>query len=438
MRILNPRLFPSYSREDSAFAINVQRSLEREGFSVFRDISSMSPGDNFVKTITAEISEATALVAIISPSYAESAWGKAELYAALTAPMLTIPIVTSQEALASLDEPLRRLLQDTHYVIVAHETDDLLVSGTLAAQLARARRQHRTRIAFRLAAIAATVLFVVGGVWWGVSNLDSRDRADRRDRALTELTRATKVIEHDRIVQIASSIGGDREAIGELLFLTGDPAISDVARFNALALESELRRGQKIYRWYLRDLDLEHVTLDGVVLNDVSFLGGKWSGVTIENGTLSGALWSKDKGFSMQGTRFRNVKIYGSEFEGVSSVDVAFANTKFRGSIVDTTGFAKVRFLTEEPQGEGTPVITPSYTIFENSVVISRRDPPDPGVMDLNVVGDDVTFDRVVFKDCRLEGWFRAEWFRNSSFERCTLPASLNKESLEKAGNTVE
>ena len=113
-------------------------------------------------------------------------------------------------------------------------------------------------------------------------------------------------------------------------------------------------------------------------------------------------------------------------------------NTKFRGSIVDTTNFAKVRFLTEESQGEGNPIITPSYTLFENSVLISRRDPPNPRVMDLALVGDDVTFDGVVFKGCRLEGWFRAGWFRKSSFERCTLPDSLSKEALEKAGNTVE
>jgi hypothetical protein len=71
-------------------------------------------------------------------------------------------------------------------------------------------------------------------------------------------------------------------------------------------------------------------------------------------------------------------------------------------------------------------------------VLISRREPPTAGVIDLTAVGDDIVFDDVVFKDCRLEGWFRPEWFRNSSFEKCVLPDSLTKQQLEKAGNTVD
>jgi hypothetical protein len=60
----------------------------------------------------------------------------------------------------------------------------------------------------------------------------------------------------------------------------------------------------------------------------------------------------------------------------------SFVHTKFRGMDIDTTNFSKVAFITEENR--------------------------------------------------RLEGWFRPEWFRNSSFEDCKLPASLTKESLTK------
>ena len=93
-----------------------------------------------------------------------------------------------------------------------------------------------------------------------------------------------------------------------------------------------------------------------------------------------------------------------------------------RGVVIDTTNFSKVRFVTEEPVVEGNPVITAEYALIERSTVISRRSPPDKGVLDLTLTGDDVVFDNVVFIDCRLEGWFRPEWFRNSSFERCALP----------------
>jgi hypothetical protein len=128
----------------------------------------------------------------------------------------------------------------------------------------------------------------------------------------------------------------------------------------------------------------------------------------------------------------------GSEFEAIPAVDVSFVNSKFRGSSIDTTNFSKVQFTTETRASEGSPIITPYFTVIEHSVLISRREPPTPGVIDLTAVGDDVVFDNVVFKDCRLEGWFRPEWFRNSSFEGCVLPESLSKQQLVNAGNTVD
>ena len=95
---------------------------------------------------------------------------------------------------------------------------------------------------------------------------------------------------------------------------------------------------------------------------------------------------------------------YGSQFEAITAVDVSFVNSKFRGSTIDTTNFSKVRFVTETPTTEGNPIITPYFTSFENSVLISRRKPPMAGVIDLTAVGDDIIFDDIFFKDCRLGG----------------------------------
>jgi hypothetical protein len=433
-----PRLFISYSRQDSQFVDRLEILLKQNKFEVFRDTSDIAPGDNFVSTITKQIREATSLVAVISPSYVESIWGKAELYSALTLRKLTIPLVLSEVSLSALDEPLRRLLQDTNYVIARPETNDPLVLDGFAAQLARARRRHRIEILRRLAPIAIAILLAAGALWWAISNLNSLDRAHRRDAVIGELINVKRTIEHDRITQLASTIAGDREALGEILFLAQDPAMSDVARFNALSVESELRKGQKVYRWYPRNLDVDRVALEGITLSNISFLGGKWSDVRIEDATFAGVLWPKDEGVALSGTRFKNVVFYGTEFEAVNLIDVQFINTKFRGSSIDTTNFSKVRFVTETPVSEGNPVITPYFTSFEHSVLISRREPPAPNVIDLTAVGDDVTFDDVAFKDCRLEGWFRPEWFRNSSFEGCILPASLSKQQLVKAGNKVD
>jgi hypothetical protein len=78
--VISPGLFVSCTREDSRFVSNLETSLSKNGFNVFRDTSDISPGDNFVSTITKQIREATGLIAVVSASYARSAWGKAELY----------------------------------------------------------------------------------------------------------------------------------------------------------------------------------------------------------------------------------------------------------------------------------------------------------------------------------------------------------------------
>jgi uncharacterized protein YjbI with pentapeptide repeats len=330
------------------------------------------------------------------------------------------------------------LLQDTNYINANPQASDLAQLKGFAGRLAVVRRLHFRAVLHRFIIIAIVMLVAGAALWWGIAHNNQLNQARRSGAVISELVNAKRTIERGRIVQLASTVAGDRDAYGELLFLTQDPTISDVGRFNALELESELRKGQKTYRWYPRALDIDRGELDGVVLSNVSFLGGNWTNVHIEDATFSGVLWPNKDGVKLSGVRFNNVCFYGSEFEAVTAVDVAFVNSKFRGSSVDTTNFSKVRFATEIPPTEGNPIITPYFTIFEHSVLISRREPPTPGVMDLAAVGDDVVFDNVNFKDCFLEGWFRPEWFRNSSFEGCILPASLSKQQLVNAGNTVD
>jgi hypothetical protein len=248
---------------------------------------------------------------------------------------------------------------------------------------------------------------------------------------------AKAVLQYPRIAALASAVAGDQDAIGRLMFLSQDPAASDMARFTALALGSELRKGQKSWRWYVRGLEIDHAKLEDVAFVNTSLLGGGWNDVQFVHSTFAGVFLGKDQGFSMSHAVFRNVDFFGGEIQGINAIDVVFVNTKFRGMQIDTTNFSKVRFTTEEPKIEGNPVITPEYTLIENTVLKSERKPPQIGVLDLTMPGDDVVFDNVLFVHCRLEGWFRSEWFRNSTFEDCKFPESLTKESLVKAGNIV-
>jgi len=439
MRFLAPRLFISYSRHDEPFVQRLVSSLNRRGFRVFVDTNDISPGDNFVSTIAGELRKATGVIAVVSEHYAQSVWGKAELYWALASRTPAIPIVLDAASLAVLDEPLQRMLQSTNHVRATSDLHDPVVARGLADSLANARKVHLRRLLLRrVVPIAAGIALVAAAAWWVVANLNVLEQSRQRERVLGEVGNATAVIQRDRIVQLAPLVAGDRAAVGELFFMSRDPARTDAARFNALALGSVLASGQKAYRWYPRDLRVDHTALAGVVLANVSFLGGQWTSTTFTDSTFAGAFWPKDKGVSLSDVRFENVLFYGSEFEAVPAIDVTFINSKFRGSTIDTTNFSKVRFVTQTPKFEGNPVITPIYALIEQSVVVSNRTPPAGGVMDLTAVGDDVVFDNVVFVDCRLEGWFRPEWFRNSSFRRCTLPPSLSRKQLEDAGNTVE
>lgn len=80
---------------------------------MFLDTSSIDPGDNFVAKLSQEVSKATAIIPIITENYATSRWAQAELYQALTANKMAIPILSKNGSLSDLDQPLQRLLRDT-------------------------------------------------------------------------------------------------------------------------------------------------------------------------------------------------------------------------------------------------------------------------------------------------------------------------------------
>ena len=124
------------------------------------------------------------------------------------------------------------------------------------------------------------------------------------------------------------------------MLVSQDIAVPDITRFNALALLSELGNGQESRRWYT-NIDVANVMLKNTAFINTSFLGGTWSDIGVVDSTFSGAFWSKEKGFTMSGTDFRNVDVFGSEMEAITLINVAFVNTKFRGSVVDTTNFSK-------------------------------------------------------------------------------------------------
>ena len=438
MSLWRPRLFISYSRRDAVVTDRLVAELRSHRFRVFRDVSDISPGDNFVNTLLTEVRRSTAIVALISDEYALSRWAQAELYAGLSMGKLVIPVVLSEDALARLDDPLQRLVRDTQYVSATRDAGGQTRFEGLARLLALARRRYRRALTIRAALAVISLALVVAGVWWAVGSVNSFQAGRRLERVVDQLVNARATFQHPRIEGFAATLAADPAAVGRLMYLADDPTLSDVARFNALALANQLRKGLRTYRWYPKHLEIDRAQLDAAAFVDTSFLGGAWRDSTIRNSTFSNVFWSEKDGTSLSSTTFSNSAFYGGEFQGIVAVDVAFINTKFRGTVVDTTNFSKVRFTTERAPTEGTPIVTPSFALFERSLLISHRDPPQRGVIDLTQVGDDVVFDGVMFVDSRLEGFFKPEWLRNSTFERCALPSSLPADDLRRAGNIVE
>jgi hypothetical protein len=437
MTVLSPRLFVSYSRRDHDFADKLASELRRRGFRVFLDTSDIDPGDNFVSKLEKEIKRSTAIVALLSENFCLTRWGQAELYSALASSKVLIPVLIDPATMSDLDEPLQRLLRDTQYVTIIGGLSAPDAINRIGDLLTIARHRYWKELFNRSMPLFLGFVVLLLAIGWGVVHLNSLRQARTRNSVINEVVNARTVLQHPRIAVLASEVAGDDEAIGRLIFLSQDPTVSDTGRFSALELASELRKGQKSWRWYVQALQVDHARLEDASFINTSFLGGGWNDVQFADTAFAGVLLGKDQEFSMSGVIFRNVNFFGGAIGPIKATDVAFINTKFRGTEIDTTNFSKVRFATEEPKLEGNPVTTPEFTLIENSVVKSSRTPPATHVLDLTMTGDDVVFDNVLFVHCRLEGWFRPEWFRNSTFEDCQFPRNLSKESLSATGNNV-
>jgi uncharacterized protein YjbI with pentapeptide repeats len=434
---IGTRLFVSYSRNDESRASAVAASLTNRGFRVFIDKAEMDPGENFVTRLTKEIRQASGIVALISESYVTSRWAQAELYHATALRKTIVPIVDGPELPARLDAPLARLIRDSHWVTMSADQPDPR-SSDFGRLLGRARRRHLTKLAVRVGLAMIAVLALTASALWTVANLNSLDVASRRRQIISEIQRSTNALGAQRIAAFSAGLTGDPVALGEVLALQVDRSQPAAARFNALALAGQLLKDHTSPRWYIEELDVPGATLENVTLFNTTFRGGNWTNATIRRSVLSSVAWTSAPMVRMSGILFDGVEFHSVLMQPFVAVDVTFRNSKFRGGEVNISSFSKVRFVTEHAsEPDSNPIITPDFALFERSVILSQHEPPEPGVLDLSTPSDYTVFDGVVFVDCKLEGWFDPAWFRNSSFENCSLPPSLTIQALQQFGNNV-
>src|SRR5215471_7197584 len=85
-------VFVSYSRQDAATVTRVTDALEQAGHAVFRDLTSIKGGDDWIETLERGLRQAYAVVLVISEYSLSSKWVRDETLLALQLRKRIVPI----------------------------------------------------------------------------------------------------------------------------------------------------------------------------------------------------------------------------------------------------------------------------------------------------------------------------------------------------------
>jgi hypothetical protein len=87
------RVFLSYSRKDISFVRKLAEDLEKAGYDVWRDVSDLRSGNDWVRVIPKAIESAPYFLVVLSPNSIESEWVEKEYTQALSLRKKIIPIL---------------------------------------------------------------------------------------------------------------------------------------------------------------------------------------------------------------------------------------------------------------------------------------------------------------------------------------------------------
>jgi len=76
--------FISYSHEDQEFVLVLVQHLQRQGLEIRYDQVALHIGDSLIRAVSHEIAEGDFLIAVVSPTSANSEWCQKELSLAMT------------------------------------------------------------------------------------------------------------------------------------------------------------------------------------------------------------------------------------------------------------------------------------------------------------------------------------------------------------------
>jgi TIR domain len=87
------KIFISHSHHDAKWANWIDVQLTKRGFQVWRDLTSIRPGQSFIAELNNAIQEADLMVVLMSPDYFSSAWARQETEFAAARKIPIIPVL---------------------------------------------------------------------------------------------------------------------------------------------------------------------------------------------------------------------------------------------------------------------------------------------------------------------------------------------------------
>jgi hypothetical protein len=431
---MRPLLFMSYNRADVQLADRLESHLSSEGFKVWLDRKESLVGDDFVAGLEREIGRCDGLIFLLTERSAASSWCLAELQRALALRLPTYIVRREREVM--FPDALERLLRDIQYLEWYSDAPPRLADDLRGARSRKLRKELRRYgvMVFALVALAAAAYF-------GVTNLNSWKASSDRAALLADLQGTSKAWSRAEIDSRLQRVPGDPELPLQLAALAGERTALPIVRFNAwqtLAAVSDANEPE--WRFQVSELDWLNGRISNLMWANTAYPRGRIQGLVASQVRMAGLSFGSDptrgtRDMSWIGVRIAEADIWFLLLNGIQLIDVEFENSKIRGSQLDLSGFAGVRFVSRD---RVTATISTDVGIVEDSLIRQAFPLPGPGVLDLAEPEQEILFEGIQFHRVRFEGQFKPEWFRDNFFEDCTFASNLQQEKLEQRGNRLE
>ena len=429
---IKPRLFISYSRQDVKIASSINSSLSEDGFITFFDTKSILVGDIFPDKIVKNLKKCDGFIAIISAASVKSEWCKLEAYYAHIFKKQIIPVKVKGYRYDA-DSPLNNIQKNINYTVLEDESQLTQVIDVIKTRLVAAQKNARLRILKSILVVLSIILSVFGIFKFGINELNSIKYNKDRLGFLADIKKSDKILRTTEIEIFKGKFSNDQVLIAQLHLQETDPGISGIAKINSKILSSALLKSFNLsQRQYFTNVEWKLSSLENNQLTNSTFISGNISQVNFKTMVFADVYFngidSGQHGIALSNVEFSNSSFNTVYFDNINAIDVRFRSCRFRGSVLNTTNFGAVTFLSDT--SNNYPVITNGQlTYFENCIFENSNSQDPPGVIVLGKE-EEMQFVEVIFEGCVFKGLVRPEWFRKCTFNNCYFPSTAIAKQL--------